>query len=105
MNLSDVDLFTTVTTQASVSVVAGKKYIGITSGATGFSRTTGSTTTISFEGVTGGFMRNENIALDETPSTSIAQIANTSTAVTDYQFTDCKSFFKTGFTADLILDL
>jgi len=105
LNLADVDLFTTITTQASVTMVTGKKYVGMSSGATGYSRTGGSVTTMTFEGVTGGFVPNENIALEEAPSTAIAQITNATSGVTDYQFTDCKSVYKSGFTADLLLDL
>ena len=36
-------------------MVSGKKYVGMTSGATGYSRTNGSASNITFEGVTGTF--------------------------------------------------
>ena len=98
MNLADIDLFTTVTINSS-AIVSNKKYIGMTSGATGYSRTNGTVTSVTFEGVTGSFV-NEQIALEEDPSSAVATIS----AVTDYQFTDTKSFFKSGFTSDLILD-
>ncbi len=103
MNIADVDLFTTLGMTGSVSWVSGKKYVGMTSGATGFSRTNGSASSASFEGVTGSFVNGENIALDEAPSSSIGTVS--SSGVTDYQFTDCKSFYKNGFTADIMLDL
>jgi len=100
MSLADVDLFTTLGMSGNVTWVQGKKYVGMTSGATGFSRTAGSASNANLEGVTGTFI-NENIALEEAPSVSVGTI----TGVTDYQFTDCKSFYKSGFTSDLILDL
>ncbi len=104
MNLADIDLFTNVTINSS-AIVSNKKYIGKTSGATGYSRTNGTVTAVTFEQVTGKFV-NEAIALEEDPATTIATIS----AVTDYQFTDCKSFFtdnggsNADFSADLILD-
>ena len=73
----------------------------MTSGATGYSRTNGTVTSVTFEQVTGNFAVNETIALEENPTASIATIS----AVTSYQFTDCKSFYKAGFTADIDLDL
>ena len=100
VGLADVDLFTTLGMSGNVTWVAGKKYVGMTSGATGFSRTSGSASNVSLEGVTGTFI-NETIALDEDPSTSIGTI----TGVTNYQFTDAKSLYKSGFTAHLMLDL
>ena len=106
LGLADIDLYTTLVLTGSISWVSGKKYRGITSGATGFSRTNGSASTATLEGVTGTFLHNEQIALDEAPSTSVGTIHNAANnGVTTYQFTDCKSLFKTGFTADLILDL
>ena len=98
--LADVDLFTTVTI-GSTAIVGDKKYIGMTSGATGYSRTNGTVTSVTFEQVTGNFAVNETLALEENPTASIATIS----AVTSYQFTDCKSFYKAGFTADIDLDL
>ena len=98
--LADVDLFTTVTI-GSTAIVGDKKYVGMTSGATGYSRTNGTVTSVTFEQVTGNFAVNETIALEENPTASIATIS----AVTSYQFTDCKSFYKAGFTADIDLDL
>ena len=102
MNLADIDLHTNVVLGSSVSMVSGKKYVGMSSGATGYSRTNGSASNITFEGVTGTFQVGEAIALDETPQSSLGQTIST---VTDYQFTDCKSFYKSGFTSDLILDV
>ena len=102
MNLADIDLHTNVVLGGSVSMVSGKKYVGMSSGATGYSRTNGSASNITFEGVTGTFQVGEAIALDETPQSSLGQTIST---VTDYQFTDCKSFYKSGFTSDLILDV
>ena len=101
VGLADVDLFTTLGMSGNVSWVSGKKYVGMTSGATGFSRTSGSASNVSLEGVTGTFIANETIALDEAPSSSVGTI----TSVTNYQFTDAKSLYKSGFTAHLILDL
>ena len=87
-------------------MVSGKKYVGMSSGATGYSKTNGSASNILLEGVTGTFIPNEQIALDEAPTSAIGTIHNTANdGVTDYQFTDCKSFYKSGFTADLILDV
>ena len=51
-------------------------------------------------------IHNEQIALDEAPTSAIGTIDDTANdGVTDFQFTDCKSFYKSGFTADLILDV
>ena len=100
MNLADIDLFTNVTIN-SAGIVQNKKYVGMTSGATGYSRANGTVTSVTFEQVTGAFVVGESIALEENATSSIATIS----AVTDYQFIDCKSFYKSsGFTADLILD-
>ena len=52
-------------------MVVGKKYVGMTSGATGYSKTSGSASNITFEGVTGTFLHDEQIALDEAPSSSL----------------------------------
>ena len=100
LGLMDIDLYTTVGMSGSITWVSGKKYVGMTSGATGFSRTNGSSSTATLEGVTGTFV-NENIALDESPNTSVGTI----TSVTSYQFTDAKSLSKSGFSANLLLDL
>ena len=106
VNLADIDLYTNIILTGSVNMVSGKKYVGMSSGATGYSRTNGSASNILFEGVTGTFIHNEQIALDEAPSAAIGTIHNAANdGVTDYQFTDCKSFYKSGFTADLILDV
>ena len=94
MNLADIDLHTNVILSGSVSMVSGKKYVGMSSGATGYSRTNGSTSNILFEGVTGTFIHNEQIALDEAPTAAIGTIHNAANdGVTDYQFTDCNSFY------------
>ena len=106
LNLADVDLYTNVILTGAVSMVSGKKYVGMSSGATGYSKTNGSASNILFSGVTGTFIHNEQIALDEAPSVAIGTIHNAANGgVTDFQFTDCKSFYKSGFTADLILDV
>ena len=102
INLADIDLYTNIILSGNVSMVVGKKYVGMVSGATGYSRTNGSASNITLEGVTGIFQQGEAIALDEAPNTSLGQTIN---SVDNFQFTDCKSFFKTGFTSDLILDL
>ena len=101
VGLADVDLFTTVGFTGNVTWVAGKKYIGMSSGATGFSLTNGSASSALFEGVTGTFQSGETFALEEAPTSSIG----TSNSVYSYQFTDAKSLYKSGFTAHLILDL
>ena len=106
VNLADVDLYTNVILTGAVSMVSGKKYVGMTSGATGYSKTSGSASNITFEGVTGSFLHDEQIALDEAPTSAIGTIDDiNNNGVTDFQFTDCKSFYKSGFTADLILDV
>ena len=102
VGLADVDLYTNIILGGAVTMVSGKKYVGMTSGATGFSRTNGSASNITFEGVTGTFQVGEAIALDEAPSSSLGQ---TISSLSVFQFTDAKSLYKSGFTADIILDL
>ena len=55
LNLADVDLYTNIILTGAVTMVSGKKYVGMTSGATGYSKTNGSASNITFEGVTGTF--------------------------------------------------
>ena len=102
MNLADIDLYTKLYSSGGITVVLGKKYVGMSSGATGYSRTAATgANNIMFDGVTGTFQPGETIALDEAPQTSLGTL----TTVTPYQFTDCKSLYKSGFTSNLILDV
>jgi len=95
INVADTTIFTKVTTN-SVTWTAGDLLVGATSGAKGFVQA-GSGTTGYLYDVTGTFVAGE--VLRKNGSTFA-----TTSAVYAYNFSDVKSVYASGFTANLVLD-
>ena len=99
--VADLNMYVNLGVSSSVSWTAGTKIFGQTSGAAGFVRTSGSSSTVTLEQVTGTFVSGEALRYEN--GTSNIQ---TVSSVTAYQFTDAKSFAISGqMTANIVLDV
>ena len=99
--VADLNMYVNLGVSSSVSWTAGTKIFGQTSGAAGFVRTSGSSSTVTLEQVTGTFVSGEALRYEN--GTSNIQ---TVSSVTAYQFTDAKSFAISGqLTANIVLDV